>query len=120
MLITKDWLKEHSVSGALTREQLGLLGIGWPPPKGWKEQVIGSEIPDQTAVNFEHLAHCRKSAIIAEEERKRAYDAEHAEEIYYTMCDGKGGWTGSWTKPPGFGENIDARFAEPFVPFKTK
>jgi len=29
-------------------DQLMLLGVRWPPPKGWLTNLIGKEIPDAT------------------------------------------------------------------------
>ena len=29
--------------GAWTREQLGILGVPWPPPKGWRERLVAEK-----------------------------------------------------------------------------
>ena len=41
--ITRGWLKRHrSRGGGWTKEQLAILGIVWPPPKGWLKAVVRS------------------------------------------------------------------------------
>ncbi|HOX57141.1 MAG TPA: hypothetical protein P5205_08350 [Candidatus Paceibacterota bacterium] len=34
--------------GAWTRDTLRKLGVKWPPKHGWKERIVGNEIPDTT------------------------------------------------------------------------
>jgi hypothetical protein len=34
-----------SASGGWTKEQLRLIGVSWPPAKGWRLQVVGRELP---------------------------------------------------------------------------
>ncbi len=29
--------------GAWTREQLEVLGVPWPPPKGWRRQLVAEQ-----------------------------------------------------------------------------
>lgn len=31
----------QSERGGWTKQQLAILGIRWPPPKGWKKKVVG-------------------------------------------------------------------------------
>lgn len=38
------------------REQLQLLGVAWPPEKGWRERVIGTHITAEDARAFIELA----------------------------------------------------------------
>ena len=33
---------------ALNRQQLKLLGVNWPPKKGWTKELIGAEIDNKT------------------------------------------------------------------------
>ena len=42
----------RSDRGGLNKNQLAVLGIDWPPAKGWKRQLIGMEIPDEAADSF--------------------------------------------------------------------
>lgn len=43
-------------AGGYTRQQLQLLGLNWPPPKGWKKLVMGLVIPDESAEEFLRLS----------------------------------------------------------------
>jgi len=54
MKITKEFLNEHKTkNGAYTRKQFQVLGIGWPPGKGWERQIIGKELTIEEAELFE-------------------------------------------------------------------
>jgi len=54
MIITKDYLNKHKTNkGAYTRKQFQILGIGWPPGKGWERQIIGKELTIEEAELFE-------------------------------------------------------------------
>lgn len=44
-----------SPGGGYTREQLAVLGVDWPPPKGWKARVIGQPISEDDAGKFVNL-----------------------------------------------------------------
>lgn len=51
--ITEDLLSlGRSDAGGWTRAQLALLAVPWPPVKGWKEAVLGADIPDEVAAAF--------------------------------------------------------------------
>ena len=53
MLLTRDFLKSNCTSkGGYTKYQLELIGVSWPPAKGWPKQVIGKEISEETAQKF--------------------------------------------------------------------
>lgn len=53
MRVTSEFIVEcASDAGGWTKYQLSLLGVAWPPPKGWKKGVIGSEIDDAVAAAF--------------------------------------------------------------------
>lgn len=53
MEISKEFLSAGaSAVGGYTRKQVQLLGLTWPPPKGWKNLVIGTEISDESAEEF--------------------------------------------------------------------
>lgn len=45
-----------SEQGGLSRQQLALLGVDWPPGSGWKQLIIGTSIPDDDAEEFIRLA----------------------------------------------------------------
>ncbi len=51
--LTSDLIEAaKSEQGGWTREQLECIGIGWPPPKEWKRQVIGRKIDKASAERF--------------------------------------------------------------------
>jgi hypothetical protein len=54
MTVTNDWLLQwQTVKGGYNKRQLALLGIVWPPTRGRKHDVLGTEIPDDVARAFE-------------------------------------------------------------------
>ncbi len=61
MRVTKDWIKTNAsyinpeISSACgwNEDQLELLGVSWPPPKGWIERCIGQEISESLQADFE-------------------------------------------------------------------
>lgn len=44
-----------SSNGGFSRAQLALLGITFPPPKGWKQQVVGTRAPRKVIEEFVSL-----------------------------------------------------------------
>ena len=54
--------------GAWTREQLGILGVPWPPPQGWRKRLV-AEKRILTDVAVEEL---REARITIAERRSRA------------------------------------------------
>ncbi len=42
----------RSKSGGWNRKQLSVLGIDWPPTKGWKRRIVGKEINCEQAQKF--------------------------------------------------------------------
>ncbi len=42
-------------SGGWTRSQLKILGVSWPPPKGWKSRLLGSQVPEAKVKEFIRL-----------------------------------------------------------------
>lgn len=54
MLVSNDWLLQwQTVNGGYNKRQLELLGIVWPPKRGWKRDLLGLEIDDDKARAFE-------------------------------------------------------------------
>lgn len=41
-----------STNGGWNKEQLAILGISWPPVKGWKRRLIGTQISEHQYANF--------------------------------------------------------------------
>jgi hypothetical protein len=53
MRITRDLIERgRGENGAWTRAQLHLLGIAWPPERGWIDRVIDREISEEAAQAF--------------------------------------------------------------------
>lgn len=61
--ITKEFLLSGaSARGGWTREQLALLGVAWPSPKGWKRAILDQSIDDTLAAKFVELGRARQQA----------------------------------------------------------
>lgn len=62
--ITAEWLEANKTSkGAYTQQQLLVLGVEWPPRKGWQKRVIGAEIRDAQKLQFERNGKIAKSPL---------------------------------------------------------
>lgn len=54
MIVTKTWVHAHkTVRGGWTKKQLAVLGVPWPPPKGWLKAVVGTQITESQRIEFE-------------------------------------------------------------------
>jgi hypothetical protein len=51
-----------TTKGAWNKAQFALIGIAWPPPKGWKSSIIGKEISEEHAANFIALGQPKTSS----------------------------------------------------------
>jgi hypothetical protein len=52
--ITDEWLVTHATTEmGWTKAQLAVMGIAWPPVKGWKRSLIGKQITDDEKRRFE-------------------------------------------------------------------
>ena len=60
--------------GAWTREQLGILGVPWPPPQGWRKRLV-AEKRILTDVEVEELREARTTIA---ERRSHASSSERA------------------------------------------
>ena len=63
MVITNKWIalnSSHPCGTGWTLAQLKSLGIRWPPPKGWRLELIGQPISDTSARTFEKLGQKRR------------------------------------------------------------
>ncbi|MNY34284.1 hypothetical protein D3C86_1686120 [compost metagenome] len=57
MKVTDDWLlRWQTANGGYNKKQLTLLGVPWPPQRGWKHDVLETEIPDDVALAFERAS----------------------------------------------------------------
>ena len=55
--VTRPWLMEYqSARKAWTRRQLTLIGVSWPPRKGWTYRVEGLMISEEARAEFERIA----------------------------------------------------------------
>jgi len=52
--IDSEWIKKNCTKRkGYTKEQLKILGIKWPPIKGWKTKIINKEISLKDKEMFE-------------------------------------------------------------------
>lgn len=62
--VTTEWLEANKTSrGAYTQQQLLVLGVEWPPRKGWQKMVVGTEIRDAQSLQFERYGKVAKSPL---------------------------------------------------------
>lgn len=63
--ITKQFLKENRTENfGWNRNQLDVLGVTWPPRKGWLKRLIGKEIDLDTADKFiKYKSKCVSKAV---------------------------------------------------------
>ncbi len=53
MKITREWLvANRTLNGGWSRAQLRIIGVAWPPRKGWIEKVAGRELPKRLVLAF--------------------------------------------------------------------
>lgn len=53
MQLTRKMIDDgKSDNGAWSAKQLALLGVSWPPKRGWPERIIGTEISDDIYSRF--------------------------------------------------------------------
>jgi hypothetical protein len=49
VILTEEFLESNrSDRGGWNNSQCALLGVGWPPIRGWKKYVIGYDFPEET------------------------------------------------------------------------
>lgn len=81
MIITQEWLSRHrGPTGAYNKRQIELLGLKYPLHKGWKEDVVGKELSEEKAMEFERSAKPEKgvqsilkfaSSVVPDEETQK-------------------------------------------------
>ena len=53
MIITHQLIESGmSDMGGWSRNQLALIGVPWPPKRGWKSRIVGNDISDSSAARF--------------------------------------------------------------------
>lgn len=71
--LTAEKIEAAGNSGiGFTAKQLAVLGVRWPPSKGWKSSLIGTQVPQERYEKFLSLRKKRK-------ERKPGSDTSHME-----------------------------------------
>ena len=76
MKVTKQFILDNRTErGAWTRAQIELLGIKWPPTKGWQQRVIGKELNNDEVDQFKKFASVN------------AKGKTHIERIYLTLIN---------------------------------
>lgn len=54
MKLTKEYILSHRTArGGFTKAQLAVLGVTWPPARGWLSRVVGSELSSKDRARFE-------------------------------------------------------------------
>lgn len=78
-VLTRDFIDQgRSRYGGWSREQLALLGVGWPAQKGWARKHVGKSISQHAAIRFlalknAHIVSGKKSGAI---KRRRHVERE--------------------------------------------
>ncbi len=61
MQLTREYIMKHRTArGAWTRAQIEALGLEWPPLQGWIDSVVGQNITEAQARQFENNNMPRK------------------------------------------------------------
>ncbi len=69
MKVTRDIIEAgQSSNGGWSQEQLRQIGVDWPPVKGWKDQVIGS---DFSAAKVEEFLRLKDAHLPVESDGER-------------------------------------------------
>jgi len=57
MIITNDWIEKNKTpAGGYNKKQFEILGIQYPPKKGWKDEIIGLDLSDKKIKEFENIS----------------------------------------------------------------
>lgn len=73
-VVTDAWLCRWATvdgHGSWNAPQLALLGIKWPPKKGWKYQVIGLRLTPTEVTRFEALSGRYEEVMSAKKEQPK-------------------------------------------------
>jgi len=58
MIITNEWLVKHKTpNGGYNKKQFEILGISYPPQKGWKDKLIGTQLSADKVMKFEQISN---------------------------------------------------------------
>lgn len=65
--VTEEWITRYaSDKGGWTRQQLKLLGVDWPPIRGWKYRCVGLKISDEARQRFEEIGRSRRADLFGD------------------------------------------------------
>jgi hypothetical protein len=65
-ILTKDFLNFNKTpKGGYTKAQLRLIGVAWPPEKGWQARIIGTVVAAKLADDFAAARYGEKSNPLA-------------------------------------------------------
>ena len=83
MKITREFLEIHkSTRGSWNSSQLAVVGIEWPPKKGWRARLEGKEITDEQARLFIEYGQRRPTGKKRKEIRQQA---RRTKELYRSI-----------------------------------
>ena len=73
MRITREFMFSCSTNGhgGWNKDQLALLGVNWPPEKGWLGRLIGTEVHDEIARQVRALTGHRGSDGVTHHESQK-------------------------------------------------
>jgi len=66
MKVTLEFLhanSSHPSGQGWTKKQLSILGVDWPPRKGWIDDVVEIELTDEQAAEFISMRHRPKMGV---------------------------------------------------------
>ncbi len=67
-LLTAALISEVATDrGAWTREQLGILGVSWPPPQGWRKRLVA----EKRTLTGEEVEELREARVTVAERRSQ-------------------------------------------------
>ena len=65
MIVTRELIKSgQTKAGGWTKSQLEIIGVSWPPQKGWADRVCGTHISKEDADMFCNLAKISGSEML--------------------------------------------------------
>lgn len=54
-IVTEKWVHQHATGkGGYTRQQLAILGVSWPPKRGWIKRVTRKRLTLEQKTRFEN------------------------------------------------------------------
>ena len=56
--IDSNFIEKHKTkNGAWTKRQLEIIGIAWPPPKGWKKSFTPIYVDEKLLKEFQNISY---------------------------------------------------------------